>query len=221
MAHVPVPVLRLPDIHPLIDADYTPYDVGVMGEFDVRIVTQLFGGEQIADALAPAWDGGIYYAAQRRSAVTAQDKASTASIGLLYYSRWKNADSARSFARVYAGQLPRKYSGLVRRDKDEVDDSEQVYTTSEGDVLLTTNDTGVFVSEGFPVALGRKLRDLIQSAQSNAPLQLATGDRNRGAGRMSDPGMSLVRMLSSAGAMKAALGTPAIDGAGRYTLSQR
>jgi hypothetical protein len=111
MAHAPVPVLRLPDIHPLIDADYTPYDVGVMGEFDVRILTELFGGEQIADALTPEWKGGIYYAAQRKSAVTAEAKESTASIGLLYYSKWKNEDSARSFVRVYAGELPRKYSG--------------------------------------------------------------------------------------------------------------
>ena len=45
MAHAPVPVLRLPDIHPLIDAEYTPYDVGVMGEFDVQILTELFGGD--------------------------------------------------------------------------------------------------------------------------------------------------------------------------------
>ena len=38
LAHTPVPVLRLPDIHSLIDAEYVPYDVGVLGEFDVRIV---------------------------------------------------------------------------------------------------------------------------------------------------------------------------------------
>jgi hypothetical protein len=38
MAHAPVPVLRLPDIHPLIDAEYTPYDIGVMGELDVRML---------------------------------------------------------------------------------------------------------------------------------------------------------------------------------------
>jgi len=55
MAHTPVPVLRLPDIHPLIDAQYTPYDVGVMGEFDVQILTELFGGDAIAAALAPEW----------------------------------------------------------------------------------------------------------------------------------------------------------------------
>ncbi len=103
MEQRPVPVLRLPDIHPLMDAEYTPYDVGMMGELDVRILTELFGGQEMATALTPAWNGGLYYAAQRKSAVTAAEKDSTASIGLLYYSRWKNEDSARSFMRVYVG----------------------------------------------------------------------------------------------------------------------
>jgi hypothetical protein len=210
IAHVPVPVLRMPDIHPLIAADYTPYDVGVMGEYDVRILTELFGGEQIADALTSEWNGGIYYAAQKKSAVTQDAKASTASIGLLYYSKWKNEDSARSFIRVYAGQLPRKYSSLVRRTKDEADRTEQVYTTNEGDVLLSISDTGVFVSEGFPAQLARKLRDLIASVQSNAPLQVAWSQKSQrpeaGSGLgVSDPGLSLVRMFSSAGVMKAAI----------------
>jgi hypothetical protein len=203
MAHVPVPVLRMPDIHPLIDAEYAPYDVGVMGEYDVRILTELFGGEAIADALTPEWAGGIYYAAQRKSAVTAEAKSSTASIGILYESKWKNEDSARSFARVYAGQLPRKYSGLVRRTKDEADGDEQVYTTNEGDVLLTISGTGVFVSEGFPLGLARKLRDLIGSVQASGPLQVADGG---GAEAVHDPGLSLVRLMSSAGVMKAAMG---------------
>ena len=206
MAHVPVPVLRLPDIHPLLDAEYTPYDVGVMGEFDVRILTELFGGEQIADALSQEWKGGIYYAAQRKSAVTEAAKASTASIGLLYYSKWKNADSARTFVRVYAGQLPRKYSGLVRRSQDEADESEQVYTTKEGDVLLSMADAGVFVSEGFPLELARKLRDSIASVQSDAPLQVADAAGKGQPGAVGfDPGLGMVRLMSSAGVMKAAM----------------
>ncbi len=68
LAHAPVPMLRLPDVHPLLDPEYAPYDVGVMGELDVRILAELFGGREMADALTPAWDGGVYYAAQRRSA---------------------------------------------------------------------------------------------------------------------------------------------------------
>jgi len=215
VAHTPVPVLRLPDIHPLIDAEYTPYDVGVMGEFDVQVLTELFGGDAIAAALTPEWRGGVYYAAQKRSAVTAEAKASTASIGLLYESKWRNEDSARSFLRVYADELPRKYSGLVRRTKDEADGSEQVYSTNEGDVLLTIDGTGVFVSEGFPLALARKLRDSIVSVQSDGPLKLAGLKTQKQTGHfetglpgpgLSDPGLSLVRLLSSTGVMKAAIG---------------
>ena len=174
MAHAPVFVLRLPDIHPLLDAQYTPYDVGVMGEFDVQILTELFGGDAAAAALTPEWKGGIYYAAQKRSgAVTAEAKELTASIGLLYESKWRNEDSARSFLRVYADELPRKYSALARRSKDEADENEQVYSTNEGDVLLTIDGTGVFVSEGFPLELARKLRDSVVSVQSDGPLELA------------------------------------------------
>jgi hypothetical protein len=196
MAHVPVPVLRLPDIHPLIDAEYVPYDLGVMGELDVRILTELFGGREMASALAPAWNGGIYYAAQKKSAVTAVEKESTASLGLFYYSRWKNTDSARTFLRIYAAQIPRKYSGVTRRSKDEVNEDEQVYTTNEGDVLLSISGTKVFVSEGFELSLARKLRDSIASVQSEGRLQVAGSE-------LHEPSLDFVRALSSFGMMKA------------------
>lgn len=214
LARLPVPVLQLPDIHPLLDAEYTPYDIGVMGELDVRILAELFGGPQIAAALTPAWRGGIYYAAQRKSATPAE-KESTASLGLLYYSKWANPDSARSFLRLYANQLPRKDSGVARRAKDEADDSEQVYTTSEGDVLLSISGDGVFVSEGFPLPLARKLRDRITAVQSDGPMQIAASP----AGKSRIPGeptLSLTRYLSSFGLMKAA----ATNAAGRYTLER-
>ena len=223
MAHAPVPLLRMPDIHPLIDADYVPYDVGVMGEFDVQIVTELFGGKQMADALAPAWNGGIYYAAQKKSATTDAAKRSTSSIGMFYYSKWKNSDSALSFLHVYAAELPRKYSGLAERKKDEADDSEQVYTTSEGDVLLSLSDDGVFISEGFPLDLARKLREKVLSVQSDAPLQLTSVDRyvDRDVRTSSaDPGLSLVHTMADAGLMKAAIASERAV-RGRYTLVQR
>jgi hypothetical protein len=170
----------------------------------VRILTELFGGQQIADALTPMWNGGIYYAAQRKSAVTEEAKESTASIGIFYESKWKNEDSARSFLRVYAGELPRKYSGVSQRTKDQADTDEQVYTTNEGDVLLSISGTRVFVSEGFPLALARKLRDLIATVQSDAPLQIAGGAGNGGIKAGNDPGLNVVRMLSAAGLVKAA-----------------
>ena len=200
LKHTPVPVLRLGNIHPLIDAEWAPYDEGVMGELDVRILAELFGGQQIATALSPAWRGGIYYAAQKKSAVTAAEKESLGSLGLIYYSKWANEDSASSFMHVYSGQLARKYSGLKRRDKDEVGDSEEVYSTNEGDVLLSIHDDAVFVAEGFDVALARKLRDEIEGVQTNGPVQIA-------AVPMRDPAMGLVHVMGNAGVMKAAIGS--------------
>jgi len=219
MAHVPVPVLRLPDIHHLIEADYAPYDVGVMGEFDVQILTQLFGGDQASAALTPQWNGGIYYAAQKRSALTDAEKNSTASIALLYQSKWKTQNAARAFLHVYADQLPRKYSGLVRRTSDETDADEQVYTTNEGDVLLSIDGKGVFISEGFPLEIARKLRDNIAMVQSDGPLQLASLKLEQHPDAF-DPGLSLVHIFSSAGVMKAAIhqNEPAAE---RYTLVKR
>lgn len=162
----PVPLMKLPDIHPLLkSAGYQPYDVGVMGELDVRMTAELFGGVPLAEALAPEWDGGVYYAAQRKTAIPAE-KDTTASLAILYSSRWKNKDSARSFFDVFEQELPRQYHGLKRRESDEKDEGERVYSTREGDVLLTLNDNTVWVSEGFDLALARKLRDAVDTANS-------------------------------------------------------
>jgi len=87
----------LPNIHPLVDAQYVPYDIGQIGELDVHIITELFGGDNASRDLTPAWDGGLYWAGQLRSATTPEEQASTKSIGLFYLSVWKSADSAGFF----------------------------------------------------------------------------------------------------------------------------
>jgi len=174
MARKPEPVLTLPDIHPTLESvGYEPYDVGVMGELDVKMTAELFGGKPLAEALSPAWDGGVYYAAQRKNASDA-DKSSTKSIAILYLSRWKNADSARSFFHVFEQQLPRQYDGLKRRNADETDADERVYSTNgEGDVLLSIKGNEVWVSEGFELPAATKLRGMILDAQGSGPIREA------------------------------------------------
>ena len=178
-----------------------------MGELDVRILAELFGGPEVSKAITPAWDGGIYYAAQRRSAVTPQAKESTASLGLLYYSRWKSPAAAEAFMKIYAGYLVKKYSGVTRRDKDEAYAVEQIYSTNEGDVLLSISGSSVYVGEGFPLEQSRILRDRIAEAQASGPIRLAAAPRH-------DPAMELSRRIASFGMVKAALPQG-------YTLEQR
>ena len=170
LAHTPPPILLLPDIHPLLDPTYAPYDIGAIGELDTRILTELFGGREMSAALTPNWNGGLYYAAQRRAS-TAAEKLTPGSLAFFYLSRWKNADSARSFLELYTAELPRRYISLSPRQTNDPNDpdDEQIYTTAEGDILVARSGNLVFVSEGFPQALAQKLRDTVESIQTTGP----------------------------------------------------
>jgi hypothetical protein len=212
-AKVPV-VPLMPDIHPIVDKTYKPYDIGQVGELDLHILTQLFGGENAARDLTPSWDGGIYWAGQRLSATTPAEQSSTKSISLFYLSAWKSAASARAFAELYANALGRKYSGL---HKDEghaaptdapAGSAEQVFTTNEGPVVITARGRLVFVSESFDLDQARKLASLILDAQGTGDLKTARSiaPAKRGAPAAA-PTLSseLVHLFAESGVMKVAV----------------
>jgi hypothetical protein len=173
--HLPA-VPLLPDIHPLVDSLYKPYDIGQVGQLDVHILAGIFGGEDAARNLTPAWDGGLYWAGQLRN-TTAAEEASTKSIALLYLSAWKSSQSAQDFMKLYASELGRKYSGLkpdtVAQRSSSDGTEEQVYTTTEGPVVLTRRGKMVFVSESFNLDLARRLATMVLDAQGAGELKLA------------------------------------------------
>lgn len=197
----PVPLLRMPDVHGLLDAAYQPYDIGVMGELDVRILTELYGGEAEAEALTPQWNGGLYYAAQSRSATTEEQKASTASVSLLYLSAWKTKAAAQEFAALYARELTRKYSRVERETAQETSPLERIYNTNEGPVLIVRQGRKVFTSESFDLDTARKLQFLLFGAQQGESVETAS----RGVSPLSDPADSMARFMARCGMAKAAL----------------
>jgi hypothetical protein len=206
----------LPNIHPLVDKLYRPYDIGQVGQLDMHILAEIFGGDSAASTFTPAWDGGIYWAGQLRSAQTPAEQASIGSIAFFYLSAWKNEASAQAFARLYAENLARKYSGVKfvqtaaegsihdggpvhAEDPTHSEDREQVYSTSEGPVLITTRGRRVFVSESFDLALARKLSTRVLDAQGDGAMEET----------LAAPPASLTAPLagffSHCGAMKAAV----------------
>jgi hypothetical protein len=205
----------LPNIHPLVDATYQPYDIGQVGELDLHILAKIYAGDQAARDLTPAWDGGLYWAGQRRSA-TAAEKATTKSVALLYLSIWKSAESAEQFTAMYSGSLGRQFSGL-KPDRDAektapttAGETEQVFTTDEGPVVLITRGRMVFVAETFDLALARKLAEIVLDAQGTGVMQLArAGAIGRPTGAVREPREtltgSMVKFLANCGAMKVAV----------------
>jgi len=214
---------RLPNIHPLLDKLYKPYDIGQVGQLDLHILAGIFGGEDAARDLTPAWNGGVYWAGQRLSATTAAEQNSTDSLALFYLSNWRNSASAQAFTQMYVKELGRKYSGLKpdmaaqKAGAASLPDgeTEQVFTTSEGPVVITTRDKLVFVAESFPLDVARKLTELILDAQGTGDLRMAGGAPaptalGRAAGTSEPLTGDLVRLFSNCGVMKAA-----VDGAMR------
>jgi hypothetical protein len=197
-------LLTMPDIHPLIDAEYVPYDIGVMGELDVRILTELFAGKAGAEELTPQWDGGMYYAAQSRAAKTPEEKDSTKSVALLYLSQWKSKEAAANFAAVYADNLKRKYTNahMQPTDASEGSGDESVFTTEEGPVLISTVGRGVFISESFPLPLARKLELVMTGALEHSGEQQVRVRMPQPAPELSE---SLGHLLSRYGVVRAAL----------------
>jgi hypothetical protein len=226
--HIPA-VPLLPDIHPLVDKLYKPYDIGQVGQLDLHILTEIYSGDNAARDLTPAWDGGLYWAGQRLSAKTPAEQANTNSLALFYLSAWKNADSARTFARIYANNLGRKYSGLKADSAAQCSapaattagtagpvSDEQDFSTAEGPVVITTRGNLVFVSESFPLDLARKLTALVLDAQGAGELKMAGAPQPAGLNTQTGaPGLAsetrepltsnLIRFFSNCGVMKAAV----------------
>lgn len=222
------PIPLMPDIHPLVDKLYQPYDIGQVGQLDVHIMAELFGGDEAARDLTPAWNGGIYWAGQLRNAGNqAQgNEAGTKSLAIFYLASWRNAESANAFAKLYANSLGRKYSGLKEDEAAEKSaPSEngsvvQVFTTNEGPVVITTRGKFVFISESFPLDIAHKLTTLLLDAQGTGEMKMVDSEQpaatphtlrasialRKGISVEPQPlSASLVRFFANTGVLKAAV----------------
>ena len=156
-----IEAMRVPDFkHDF--KDYQKFDIGAMGEFDVALLVEQYVGKPASKRLYPEWRGGYYYAAHPKADPTAP-------LGLLYVSRWSDADKAAEFAAIYAGSLKERY----KRIAESVDPApaqsvaqnagadkatpallkgRHIWTTEEGTVVIEEQGDTVFVSESLDAA---------------------------------------------------------------------
>ncbi|HLI02861.1 MAG TPA: hypothetical protein VKU93_01215, partial [Terracidiphilus sp.] len=117
-----------------------------------------------------------------------------------------------AFARLYADNLARKYSSVkaehtsVVASAAEAGAVEQVFSTDEGPVTITTRGSLVFVAESFPLPLARKLAVLILNDQGTGDVRTAQIDAERPAGPEFRPlGGDLAHFFQNCGVTKAAV----------------
>ena len=136
--------------------DYTKFDIGAMGEFDVAVLIEQYAGKKLSDRLYPEWRGGYYYAAR-------QKKDANAPLGLLYVSRWSSAEKAAEFAGIYSQSLKNRYQKLEKikdassaaapeepqERKVELLQGRHAWNTDEGAIVIEQHGDTVLVSESL------------------------------------------------------------------------
>jgi hypothetical protein len=93
--------------------NYERFDIGAMGEFDVAILLDQYASTEVSRELYPHWRGGYYYAVQPKANPAAP-------LGLLYWSRWSDGESAARFAAIYAKQLTLRYKQVHEAPPPEI-----------------------------------------------------------------------------------------------------
>src|SRR6202140_319829 len=102
--------MRLPDFQRDFK-NYDRFDVGAMGEFDVAILVDQYAGTDASHNLYPQWRGGYYYAARPKG-------DPSASLALVYVSRWASREKASAFAAIYAQSLAKRYKHVHEVTQD-------------------------------------------------------------------------------------------------------
>jgi hypothetical protein len=199
--HKKEPLLQIPDVHAVIDANYVPYDVGVIGEFDVKTMADLFVGADESAKITPAWKGGTYYAAQRRSDLKTPRQDSVDSIALVYYSEWTSKDAAHKFADIYQKQFPRKYAhvqAIQPTAEQPAVDGETAYQADGSYALVSVSGNTVFISEGFTEPEARKLQGMFLAGRTEGAVEASLAPQK-------DLTSPMRRLFANIGMMRCAL----------------
>ena len=135
--------------------DYERFDIGAMGEFDVSVLVDQYASREISGKIYPQWRGGYYYAVRPKGEATAP-------LGILYFSRWADAESAGKFAAIYAKSLLQRYKQVHQaHDVQEVDEKpidlqtlailtgSHSWLTEEGTAEICVDRNEVFVVESL------------------------------------------------------------------------
>ena len=139
--------------------DYDRFDLGAIGEFDVSMLIDQYAGVEESKQMYPSWRGGYYYSVLPKGNPSAP-------LGLLYVSRWANAEKAGKFAAIYAKSLTQRYK-QVKQSDDNPDDlakpdslsGKHTWKTEDGAVEIDAQGDTVMVSESLDPATTETLRN--------------------------------------------------------------
>jgi len=119
-------------------------------------MSEQFGTDNDMFTITPGWKGGSYVAVKRARGNSANP--TTADIGLLYVSRWKDAESAQRFAELYRKSLSKR---LTVSDEQQLDHVCAARECALSATRVNTNEGPAFIEiwPGHTVLIMHSLED--------------------------------------------------------------
>jgi hypothetical protein len=162
-----LPPMPLPDFKKDFKS-YDKFDVGAVGEFDAALLIDQYAGAEVSKRLYPHWRGGYYYAVRPKG-------DSSGPLGIMYLSRWSNAEKASEFAFIYAKGMKDRYTRLRDTGEDakpakppeytvETLTGKHNYLTEEGPVVIELKGDMVLISESLDQETTDKIEHDVFSA---------------------------------------------------------
>lgn len=133
--------------------NYERFDIGSIGEFDVAILVDQYAGAEESKKIYPQWRGGYYYAVRPKG-------DSTGTLGVMYFSRWSDAESAGKFAAIYAKSLEGRYRQVhdaaepggkpsANLHAIEILSGTHTWLTEEGLVVVSVEGNALLITESL------------------------------------------------------------------------
>jgi hypothetical protein len=165
-----IPPMPVPNFKQIFK-NYSRFDIGSIGEFDVAMLIDQYAGAEAPQKLYTAWRGGYYYAAKAKGDASAP-------LGLFYISRWSDSQNAAKFASVYAKSLRKRYKhvhGVAEgniRPMDDVTaiadlDGRHVWLTEDGPVVVEVHEDTVLVTESLDEPTTESLERAFLTSKKN------------------------------------------------------
>jgi hypothetical protein len=147
--------MQVPDFRQVFK-NYDRFDVGAVGEFDVAVLMDQYGGAELSNKMFPHWRGGYYYAVRPKGDAAAP-------LALLYASRWSTSEKAANFAAIYASALNKRYlhvrdvpmdgkEPLIKTDALDHLTGKRAWLTEEGPVVIDVQGETVVITESLDEA---------------------------------------------------------------------
>ena len=163
-----LPPMPFPRIASLVEKNYSSYDAGEVGQFDVYVILKQFGDEKLADELSSKWRGGLYWVVVRpKHKIDTARPVQASDLAVFYLSRWATPDDAKRFGQLYGSWLGKRYKQVQQAaaagaKAAQANAATTRWSTEDGPVYIEPLGQSVLIMESFDDQTAGGIRDIVR-----------------------------------------------------------